>query len=223
MNYNTYIVYDFETTGRNPHTAQITQIGAMAIHSRKLSLEPNGIFNANCKPVMDPEKQKEIGFGAIEDGALKVTGKTMEDLESYPDTKIVWEKFVSWVNKFNYKNSDYTSPIPVGYNINGYDSHLLRRYQEMYKTPRVFNNIWKVDLMDTVYQFTENDPKVKRRNLGAAMDWLGFNPDQKEGAHDAIVDVRNTANIFIKLQKFIRSISETTDFSTAFSEGVYIK
>ena len=45
MNYRDIIVFDFETGGRNPYKCQPTQIAAVAIHARKLTLQPGGIFN----------------------------------------------------------------------------------------------------------------------------------------------------------------------------------
>lgn len=230
MNYNTLIVYDFETTGANPHNCQITQIAAVALHSRKLTVEPNGVFNSELKPIMDDELAIAAGFGPIEEKALEVTRKTREGLAAAPETRIVWDSFVSWVNRFNYRKSSYTAPIPCGYNINGFDSHILQRYAEKYGPlsangrQNVFNNVWKLDLMDMVFGWTESDMDMKSRKLVDIMDWLGFPKEAKANAHDALCDVKNTANILIKLLSFQRSIAKDTKFNTAFeSKALYIK
>ena len=46
MNYRDIIVFDFETGSRNPHKTQPTQIAAVAIHGRKLTVQPGGYFNS---------------------------------------------------------------------------------------------------------------------------------------------------------------------------------
>jgi DNA polymerase III epsilon subunit-like protein len=48
-----FIVFDFETGGANPLTAQPTQIAAIAIHGRKLTLQPGGTFNSEIRPIID--------------------------------------------------------------------------------------------------------------------------------------------------------------------------
>jgi inhibitor of KinA sporulation pathway (predicted exonuclease) len=137
---------------------------------------------------------------------------------------------VTWVNRFNYRKSSYTAPIPVGFNINGYDMHILTRLCREYGpadkdgNQDLFNNRLKVDVMDEFFTWTEHNPDVKKRNLGAVMDFLGMPAANKENAHDALQDVKNTANIFIKLQKYKREISAKTNWGTSFANGeLYIK
>lgn len=200
------------------------------MHSQKLTLEPNGTFNSEACPILDDEKAIAAGFDPIEDGALEVTRKTREGLAKQPPVKDVWANFVTWVNKFNYRKSSYTAPIPVGFNINGFDLHILHRYCNLYgpvdKDGRqnLFNGIFKVDVMDEFFTWTEHNPDVKKRNLGAVMDFLGMPPKAKANAHDALVDVKNTANVFIKLQKYKREIGVGTKWNEAFANGeLYIK
>ena len=52
MNYRDIIVFDFETGGRNPYSCQPTQIAAVAIHARKLELQPGGTFNSEIRPII---------------------------------------------------------------------------------------------------------------------------------------------------------------------------
>ena len=44
MNYKDIIVFDFETGSRNPEKTQPVQIAAVAIHGRKLTIQPAGYF-----------------------------------------------------------------------------------------------------------------------------------------------------------------------------------
>lgn len=230
INYNTYIIFDFETGGTNPYKTQITQIAAIALHSQKLTVEPNGTFNSELRPILDDEEAIKQGFDPIGDEALRVTKKTREGLAKAPPTKLVWENFVTWVNRFNYRKSSYTAPIACGFNINKFDLPILNRYCTLYgpvdKDGRqnLFNDIYAIDVMQEWFAWTEHNPNIKRRNLGATMDALGMPEIAKANAHDALVDVRNTANIFIKLQKYKREIGANTQWETSFASGeLYIK
>ena len=48
MNYRDIIVFDFETGSANPHTTQPTEIAAIAIHARKLQLQPGEHLIVKC-------------------------------------------------------------------------------------------------------------------------------------------------------------------------------
>ena len=73
MSNRDFIVFDFETGSRNPLTTQPTQIAAIALDGRNLSMK--GSFNSEIKPILDDEKAIAAGLDPIEDGALRVTGK----------------------------------------------------------------------------------------------------------------------------------------------------
>jgi DNA polymerase III epsilon subunit-like protein len=233
MNYNTFIVFDLETSGRNPLKCQPTQIAAIALHSKKLTIEPGGIFNSEIQPIFDDEKAIAAGFDPVEEKALEVTRKTREQLLQAPPPKVVWPKFAEWVKKFNYKNSSYTAPIPCGYNINGFDMPIVQRMCELYgplnkdKKQDIFNNIFKIDMMDIVFMWTENNPDIKSRSLTSMVDYLGLSENNSESisnAHDALQDVKNTANILIKFLNFHRKLAAKTKFEKAFSgQELYIK
>jgi DNA polymerase III epsilon subunit-like protein len=233
MNYNTFIVFDLETGGRNPLKCQPTQIAAIAIHSKKLTIEPGGIFNSEIQPIFDDEKAIAAGFDPVEEKALEVTRKTREQLLKAPPAKVVWPKFAEWAKKFNYKNSSYTAPIPCGYNINGFDMPIVQRMCELYgplnkdKKQDIFNNIFKIDMMDIVFMWTENNPDIKSRSLTSMVEYLGLSENNSESisnAHDALQDVKNTANILIKFLNFHRKLAAKTKFEKAFAgQELYIK
>ena len=92
MNYKDIIVFDFETGSRNPHKTQPVQIAAVAIHGRKLTIQPGGYFESLIRPELDDEKAIEMGVDPIEDEALAVNGKTREELAKAPSAKTVWKK-----------------------------------------------------------------------------------------------------------------------------------
>ena len=230
MNYNTYIIFDLETSSANPHKCQPTQIAAIALHSRKLTVEPNGIFNIEIRPILDDEKAIAAGLDPVEDKALEITRKTREQLANATPPKIAWDSFVQFVNRFNYKKSDFTAPIPCGYNINGFDLPIVHRLCKEYGQvdkegrPNLFNKIFKVDLMDLIFTWTEDNDKIKSRSLTAISEYLGIPKENIDNAHDALQDVKNTANIFIKFMKYHRTLATKTKFEKAFAgQELYIK
>jgi DNA polymerase III epsilon subunit-like protein len=212
------IVFDFETGGRNPLTCQPTQIGALALDGRNFRVK--GEFQSMMRPIIDDEKAIAAGVGPIEEGALKVTGQTREQLAKAPLPKGVWKKFVQFVNKYNWKGTTYFAPIPCGYNILGYDMKIVDRlckeygpYDDKKECQKLFHQIYKFDVMDDVYGWTEGDPAIKSRSLDALRELMGL---PKEGAHDALEDVKTTTNIFVMLQKTRRAVYQNMEFANAF-------
>jgi len=201
------IVFDFETGGRNPNSCQPTQIAAMALDGR--NFKPKGTFNSMMRPIIDDEKAIAAGVDPIEEGALKVTGQTREELAKAPLPRGVWTPFFA--------------PIPCGYNIIGYDMPIVNRlcaeygpYDDKRGCQKLFHQIYKYDVMDDVRLWTEGDPSIKSISLDSMRALMGLSD---ENAHDALQDVRDTANIFIKLQKSRRAVYQNMKFEKAFADG----
>ena len=220
-----YIVFDFETGSRNPDKTQLTQIAAIALHSKKLTLQPGGIFNIEVKPEFDDEKAVKAGFEPVEQGALDVTRKTREQLEKATDPKIAWQQFTNFVNKFNPKGSPFFAPIPIGYNINNFDMKIVQRYCEMYgptdnkNKQKLFHQIYKIDLMDNLFAWFENNDGVEKLNMDYLRGYFGFGEDSKKNAHDALQDVLDTGEIAVRFLKFHRAKSEGVKFEKSFANS----
>ena len=215
------IMFDFETGGRNPLKCQPTQIAAIALDGRNFRLK--GEFNSMMRPILDDEKAIAAGVDPVEDGALKVTGQTREQLAKAPLPKGVWKKFCTFVNKYNWKGTPYFAPIPAGFNILGYDMKIVDRlckeygpYDDKRQGQKLFHQIYKIDVMDDVWLWTEGDPNVKSISMDSLRERMGLSADN---AHDALQDVRDTANIFIKLQKSRRAVYRNMKFEKAFADG----
>lgn len=100
-----YIIFDLETTGLNPRTAEIIEIAAIKIRDGVIS----ETFHSFAKPK----------FG-IKERAFKINGITAEMLESAEDITDVLPQFAHFIG-----NSKL-----IGYNIASYDLPLLRRFAE---------------------------------------------------------------------------------------------
>ena len=222
MNYRDIIVFDFETGSRNPLKTQPTQIAAVAIHGRKLTVQPGGYFNSEIRPILNDEKAVAAGLDPVEDEALAITRKERKKLARAPLPKTVWGKFNNFVNKYNWKKTPFFAPIAAVYNINGFDMPIVQRMCEMHgpvdKQGRqtTFNRIHRIDLMETVWMWFENNADVKSLSMDAMRDLLGMS---KDNAHDALQDVKDTANLLIGFMKLYRKFSPQVKFEKAFADG----
>ena len=176
------IVFDFETGGRNPMRCQPTQIAAIALDGRNFRLK--GEFNSMMRPIIDDDEAIAADVDPIEEGALKVTGQTRAKLAKAPLPKGVWKKFCAFVNKYNWKGTPYFAPIPAGFNILGYDMHIVNRLCKEYgpwddkrQQQKLFHQIYKIDVMDDVWLWTEGDPNVKSISMDALRERMGLSSD----------------------------------------------
>jgi DNA polymerase III epsilon subunit-like protein len=221
-----YIIFDFETGSRNPHKTQPTQIAAIALDGRTLQMK--GQFNSEIKPIFDEDKARAAGFDPVEDEALKITKKTREQLELAPSLKSVWNKFTKFVDQYNWKGEPFFNPIPVGFNIIGFDMHIIHRlckefgpWDKEREQQKLFSRVYKIDIMDSVFAWTESDPSVRSISMDSLRERMGLSFDN---AHDALQDVKDEANIFIKLMKTHRAVYQNMNFDKAFADGnLYVK
>ena len=69
--------------------------------------------------------------------------------------------------------------------------------------------------------WTEGDPSVRSISLDSLRERMGLSG---ENAHDALQDVKDTANIFIKMLKTHRAVYQNIEFEKAFANGnLYVK
>ena len=195
----------------------------MALHPRKLTVQPGGYFESKIRCINDDDKAVAAGFDPIEEKALEVTGRTRKDIGTGPLPKTVWKKFAQFCDKFNFKGTQWTAPVAAGYNINGFDMPIVERMCKMYGPidekrgrQKIFNQIFTMDLMPHVYCWFENNQDVKGYSMDYLRDYFGIS---KENAHDALQDVKDTANILIKFLLLQRNLSKKIRFEKAFANG----
>lgn len=221
-----FIIFDFETGSRNPHKTQPTQIAAIALDGRTLQMK--GQFNSEIKPLLNNEEAIAAGFDPVEDEALKITRKTKEQLEKAPSLKSVWTKFTKFVDQYNWKGEPFFNPIPVGFNIIGFDMIIINRlckefgpWDKEREQQKLFSKVYKIDIMDNIFAWTESDPTMRSISMDSLRDRMGLSCEK---AHDALQDVKDSANIFIKLMKTHRAVYQNMNFDKAFAKGdLYIK
>lgn len=214
MNYNDVVVFDFETSGKDPETAQIVQIGAVVVNARKWEIKPGTEFNILAKPLYGEEAAK-ANLEELTDGAIKVHGKTHEMLKDAPSVKTALENFKSYVDEHNYKKTLWSSPIPAGYNNIGYDHTILNRELKRLGISNFFHPIIKIDVMLDMWKFFENNPDVM--SLSADNLIRGHMGYAKGTAHDALGDVIMTAEVLCKTMHLLRKTTSKVKFKGCFN------
>jgi DNA polymerase III epsilon subunit-like protein len=71
-----------------------------------------------------------------------------------------------------------------------------------------------IDIMNLVFYWFEGNNELKNYTLDNLRDYLGLD---KEGAHDALKDVKDTASILIRFLRLHRNISNKVKFRSAFT------
>lgn len=127
MNRKDIIFLDFETTGRNPHTCQPIELAAVCIDGRRLEIKETETFQSFIKPIFDEQKCLELNLEPVSDEVLKITNIDRKDIEKAPSIDVVWPAFCDFVNKFNPKKDNWKAPIMAGFNVDGYDAHIINR------------------------------------------------------------------------------------------------
>ena len=94
-------------------------------------------------------------------------------------------------------------------------------YDETRQQQKIFSKIHKCDVMDNMHMWTEGDPSIRSISMDTLRERMGLS---SENAHDALQDVKDTANIFIKLLKTHRAVYQNIELDKAFANGnLYVK
>jgi exonuclease I len=71
-------------------------------------------------------------------------------------------------------------------------------------------------MMDNIWMWMENNADVKSLSMDSMRDLFGMS---KENAHDALQDVKDTANLMIGFMKLYRRMAPKVKFEKAFADG----
>jgi DNA polymerase III epsilon subunit-like protein len=105
---NTWIFFDTETTGFDPNSGQLTEIGAVAVDPKAWDADASILEQFNKKISLDPETLKTISQQSASPEDVK--GKSVQDLLSmtrygesgkkYNDEQAVLDQFFEFINSF---------------------------------------------------------------------------------------------------------------------------
>lgn len=212
---NNIVVLDFETGSLNPYKTQPIQIAAIMIDINKLELIPGSEFNSEIKPVTESAELDKLGLDPIEDDALKVNRKEMESLLKAKSVDVVWNEFKAYLNNYRINKVATGCPIVCGFNNNRFDDIILKRLGLKYGGFDKDKNEWTIlhpkqnfDVWKYAWYWFESSD-LERLSLDELRKYLGIST---EGAHDALVDVYDTAEIFVRFLKLSRHLNERIKF-----------
>jgi DNA polymerase III epsilon subunit-like protein len=221
-------VFDLETDGVNPDLCSPVQIAAVMVDPLKLEIVKDSEFNITVKPsALEEKPEYSYSDSDVLDFHAKVKGSTkdqiLESWKAYQKQEHGWNMFISYLEMYHIRSSGkkscFTAPIAAGYNINRFDLRIIERLSQKY------NNLNKegrsslfyprdvIDIMNLVFYWFEGNSELKNYTLDNLRDYLGID---KEGAHDALKDVQDTANILIRFLKLHRSLSNKIKFKSSF-------
>ena len=216
-------VFDLETDGVNPDMCSPVQIAALMVDPVKLEIIPDSEFNINLKPyAIENNINYDYSDSEVLDFHAKVRGssreKILQDWRKYQNQDQGWKMFISYLDIYHTRSSKktcFSAPIAAGYNINRFDLKITDRLSERYKNinkegkSNIFYPRDVIDLMNVIFYWFEGNNELKSYSLDTVRDYFGIS---KEGAHDAMKDVKDTANILIRFMKLHRNTSSKVKF-----------
>jgi len=201
-NNRSFVVYDIETNGtsyQNGH--EIVQIAALTINPHDFSInEEVGEFEVVLQP-QTPEK--------ADPKAIEVIGQDLWNRAKNEGVhpKVGLRKFKEYLDKTNMSGKFYHAPILAGFNICGFDNPFTQHYMLEYKVVSSANNMpWaylSYDLLPMMHAIFGGDD-MKNHKLDTYLEMFGIG--RSSSTHDALEDVRQTAQLFIKYNRFMRKI-----------------
>lgn len=221
MNHNKICVFDFETDGTNTDTLNPVQLAAVIVDARKLELIDGAEFNSFVRPLDFDEQDYFDSHKSTIEWHSNIRNCSVKDILSLwdkaPSQKSVWDNFMTFLDKYHIsgkRKSKFTAPIACGYNILGFDMPIINKISERYSSGKqVFHPRDKVDLMHWMFPWFENCAEVKSFSMDNMREYFGMST---AGAHDALKDVKDTAQLFCRFQKLFRRTADKVKFKNSF-------
>ena len=212
---NNLVVFDFETTGVDINTCQPVQVAALGIDFHNLRILDNH-FSSFIRPE---------DFSNIEPGALSFHAKARGLTESQvlelwreaPDLKVVWNDFSQYVRQHNPTGNKFDAPVPAGHNIVNFDLPIYRRINGRFTNGKpVFSDLHFFDTMNLSLLWL-HAKDIRKYNMDSLRDYFGMSQASKDHAHDALSDVKDTAELLIRYLRITRNFASKVRFEGAFS------
>ena len=226
LNQNPICVFDFETDSPNPFECNPTQLSAVIIEPRKLEIIKDSEFDSFiCPPTLEDdnyfeEHKKTIAWHA---GNMNNTPEQVVNLwRNAPTEKDVFHTFLTYLSKYHKvtsRQSKFSAPIPCGHNINRFDMVIFRRLAQKYHEVDKQNDLKFfhprdiIDTMSYLWGWMENRQEPNSLAMDVLCPYLGLST---KGAHNSLVDVKNSAQIFIRFLTYQRNLSKGAKFKNAF-------
>lgn len=216
-----------ETDGANPELCSPVQIAAIMVDPNRLEIIRDSEFNISLKPsAIEENNEYNYSDSDVLDFHAKVQGKSKEEIlnnwKSFQQQDVGWKAFVSYLEMYHTRSerkSCFTAPIAAGFNINRFDLKIIERLSTKYKNlnkegkSSLFYPRDVLDVMNLVFYWFEGNSELKNYTLDHIRDYFGID---KTGAHDALKDVKDTANLLIRFLRLHRNMSDKIKFRNSF-------
>ena len=178
------IFLDVETTGRDPKTCAIVQIGAII----EIDGEVKEEINFDIAPAED---------AVIEESALGVIGKTLQEIQEYPSMSRQYSYFLTKLDKYVDKYNKHDKFSLVGYNAT-FDDAFLRTFFKWNGNKYYGSYFWwpaiDVAVMAHAYLIEERS-KLPNFKLGTVGEYIGVDVESGD-LHDAFYDIKLTKAMY---------------------------
>lgn len=223
INYNKLAFYDFETSSVDPYTADPVQLACVIYDPRTLRPVTGGEFVSKMKPPTLEDKDGNICPKYVEEHLSTIQwhcklrkisqDELLAEWKTAPPEKVVWEQFVNFLKKYNSNQKRFSkleAPIPAGWNILKYDNIITQRLCEKYGNvgkdgeqnifcPKFGGGIDGLTMMFLWFENLGDGPDSY--SLDTLRDYFGMSA---EGAHDALVDTKQVAQIITRFMSYHR-------------------
>ncbi len=229
MNNNKICVFDLETDGTNPNICNPVQIASLIIDPRTLQIVEHSEFVSDIRPqeyfdnpMYCGDHKDTIDWHAK--NYQTTSEKIVDKWRNAPPEKDVWDNFKTYLLKYHKgggRKSKWTAPIAAGHNILRFDMPIMERLGVKHKDVdkggdlTLFSPRDKIDSMLLCFNWFENISEVSSYSLDFLRGYFGY---PTGGAHDALEDVRFTAEMICRFMRLTRNTSSRVVFKGALAK-----
>lgn len=183
---------DVETTGLDPEKCSIFQLSGIF---KNTTTHTSNTFDYYVRPYRGERMDLE---------SKEKTGKTDEELATYPDQKSAFDAFVQLVNAYSNNGSFKDKIYVVGYNATYFDMAFLRKWFEFNNYTSFGNYFWSPSI--DVYHIAMLHCAGRRhllKNFRLTTVYKAFTGKDLDNAHNSWADIQATAELLdIFMQDF---------------------
>lgn len=228
MNFNTIAVYDFETDSPDPYTCNPVQLACIMVNPRTLEIIEGSEFNTRMQPLDINDEGYVAEHKDTIEWHSRISKTSSEEIvegwKDAPQQQDAFDAFTEYLLRYHKKTgrkSKFSAPIKAGYNIIRFDNvimeRLCKKYHKMDKRNdmSIFHPRDQIDGMMFSFNWFENSNEPESYSMDTLRPYFGMS---SEGAHDALQDVKDTANIITRFMKLHRTFGEKVKFKGAFRD-----
>lgn len=201
------VVYDLETTGKDPHKVFPIQFAAIPIDGVSLKIKSDDVFNQMCRPPDfedmanykdDPEKEGLWKFHASHRGCT--VEEIIELVSKAPLMSTVFDQFQQYVGQFKLAKGRSSDAELGGFNIVNYDNVIINRLLNGKKG--TWSPIFCYDAMQICKTWLRS-ANMWSMSLDSLREYFGL----PKGGHEALKDCKDTATILTRFLSYQQQLA----------------